>query len=227
MTSMRLRLKLRGVSLYNNTDVGGASVTDKREIFSFGGLDWHTLLFDPNFPLDETYATEQTKHGMDDLASHSETLLEGLPGCTWKYLYPNVIKPIMIIDGTVRGAVKFGFEILGTTGSWEAWTTKLEIFLKEIDSDGNEIIIGSTTQDYKPGFLGWVSILGTESSVEKIFSLPFFFDVNNYKLIGTSRLEYIINLYGQMTNNLLTEWGRWHLYDAVNTDNTFIDIPIV
>lgn len=220
MSIMRMRLKLRGIYICNEVNVDGGQLTFNRPIFTFAEADYYKILFDAGFSLDATHTTDQTENWV---GGEFEEITESLI-TTERFIYPLVIKPIAVIDGTVKGSTKIGLKSFGA--ACEAWLTKMIVSLIKIDSDANETVLGTVTQDFKPGFGDWPSKIGNETVTIIWVAFPYFFDVRNKKIDYDDRLVLEIKPYGIITN-LGADHGRYYFDAAVDEDNQYIDIPIV
>lgn len=205
----------------DSTTVGGDTLISPRYIFTFAGTDYYKILFDSGFSLDATYTTNEIEIWVGgNFAETSESLIT-----TERFIFPLIYKPLAIIDGTVRGSSKIGFESYG--GVCEVWLTKIIFSLIKIDSDANETVLGTVTQEFPDeSVLELPSTIGNDTTTIVWHAFPYFFDVKNQKIDYNGRLILEIKPYGIITN-LGADHGRFYFAAAVDADNQYIDIPMV
>lgn len=216
MSTMRMRLKLRGIYLYNDLD----GLHRARTMFTFGGTNYYKILFDSGFSLDATYTTSKEKYEIVEFTETAEALIT-----TERFIYPLIVKHELIVDGTVKGSTKIALHVFGA-GDLAVWITKNIISLLKVDQDANETVLGTVTQDYTIGAAPAPSIVGHVTATPLYTAFPFFFDVHNKKVTQNERLIFEIKPYGLVTNPD-TQEGRFDFAAAVDEDNQYIDIPIV
>lgn len=222
MSVMRMRLKLRGIHLRDSTTILGDTAIDLRYIYNFADASYNMILFDTGFSLDAAYTTDEEEIFIGgNFTETSETLI-----LTLRYIYPLILKPIAVIDGTVKGSTKIGLRMYGGDDDGYVFLTKIIVSLLKIDQNANETVLGTVTQDFKPGFGAWISTIGTDSSTTVWHAFPFFFDVKNEKIDYNDRLILEIKPYG-ITGGLTTDHARFYIAAAVEADNQYIDVPIV
>jgi len=223
MSIMRMRLKMRGIYLEDSTtiDILGYTAIFPRYIFHFPTDASHNkILFDTGFSLDSIYTTDVIeKRVYWGSLGTSETLIT-----TERFIYPLILKPIAVIDGTVRGSTKIGLRMTLGNDDGSVWLTKLIVSLIKIDQNANETVLGTVTQDFKT--VAAPSTIGTDSSENVWHAFPYFFDVKNEKLDYNDRLILEIKPYG-LVLDLTTDNVRFYFAAEVDEDNQYVDVPIV
>ena len=202
MTSMRLRLKLRGLRLLDPT-------------YTWAGEGRTCIFVEDSITLLSSLHYREYIHHTSGSIPGTETLI-----LTDEIIFPNIVKPIAIIDGTVRGQLKYKYYIDPdiSTPSGKLWITKIVITLFKVDSDNNETEITSYTVQID---------VYTEATTEQELAFLYFFHVNNEKLLSTERLMMKFALYGKHTDKTNTPYGHYYSMATINTDERSIDIPIV
>ena len=201
MTSMRLRKRLQGFKF-------GYTV------YSFGGTDWTLILIDNSITLNSytEYTYKETISSPGSGANNEAVLI------TDKFLFPHIIKPVAIVDGTLFGQLKYGMYINQCYADKNIKLTKIEVTLKKIDSDGNETDLASTHTVNA----NWNE---TECVEEHIASFLFFFHITDKKIQSDERLLLEVKPYGESV--LGAGGGHYYRYALKNSDDQSIDIPIV
>lgn len=212
MANMRLKLNLRGMAL-------------KYDSYTWGGIDWGepaavgnninylTAMDDRISFLSDThcYASRYQRQLQEPQA---ETVL-----WTDKYIYPLFLKPIMVLDGTVFGQLRYGLAIV-PEGTGTITLTKMEITLKKIDSSGNETDLAST-HTISPA---WAHTTTTITYA----SFPFFFHVEDQKVnMQTNRLLFEVKPYGSTTLDSGGMVGNFYRATAINTNEQSMILPVV
>lgn len=212
MTNMRLKIDLRGLTL-------------QYDAYTFGGIDWgfgqdlvnymnNLIMFDARLTLNA------------DAAINKEILVRVLTGVeaeqllwTDKFIYPFFIKPMIIVDGVILGQLRYGMEVLELGGT-SMELTYINIFLKKIDTNGNETTLGTTT--IRPNRLIWTSQICIQYT-----TYPFFFYVSNKEIDMTKeRILLVTEIYGR-SNLAGGQDGRFLRMCDVNTTEQNVIIPIV
>lgn len=219
MSIMRMRLKLRGIVLRDSSTSLGSIIIAPRYIFNFANVDYYKILFDTGFSLDAAYTTDDEEIWVGgEFTAATETLIT-----TERFIYPLILKPIAVIDGTVKGSTKIGLKKFTDTDDGYVILSKLIVSLIKIDQDANETVLGTVTQTF---FIDPVWTINTDSTTIVWHAFPYFFDVKNEKINFNDRLILEIKPYG-FTINLTEDHARFYMAAAVEADNQYIDVPIV
>lgn len=194
---MRLRLKLRGIHLPYHGYV-------------WGGFTWHRQLFDTSYELDSD-CTKYTEVSTGNTASTTPVKIDAASD---EFICPLFKKPIQILDGTIMGRIKL---LLRANTDGTATLTEIKIKIKKMDSEGNVTILA----EYTTG-----TIADNETSLTlQCRSYPFFFQINNQKIAINERILWTVDIYGKYTPG--TGSATFGRSAAINTDDYFIDIPMV
>lgn len=217
---MRMRLKLRGIHLIDTSNIDVLFIgTFARNIYYFADASYNTILFDTGFSLDAMHTTDDEEVWIGgNFTATSETLI-----ATLRYIYPLILKPIAVIDGTVKGSTKIGLRMFTAGDDGYVWLTKLTVSLLKIDQNANETVLGTVTQDFEV-VPDWY--IGASGSTIVWHAFPFFFDVKNEKIDYNDRLILEIKPYGK-TVDITTDHARFYVAAAVEADNQYVDVPIV
>lgn len=195
---MRLRLALRGYSF-------------KYTIYEWASQNWTQVFLDNRYTLQseaQIYDSDTVVHKSPG-SSGTDELVH-----TDKFLYPLILKPIMVLDGTIFGNLRYLIYI--TTGTGSFTFTKIEIKLKSVDSSNNE----TDLTDVFTINCNWAA---TTTQTTKDY--PFFLSIHNKKVATNERLILETKLYATWN---LTDIGAYiDRWCDKNTDHHSIEIPIV
>lgn len=188
MTTIRRRLQLHPLYF-------------KYNIYNFGGNDYAKALMDFTLDSSDTYYYTYTEN--TSTAVSEELIREDI------YIYPLHIKAVAILDGTIKGRIKYAI-------GWGAKITKFIIKISKINSDGDETTLKEHTQD----------INVTETTADYVnYSFPYFFNIENKEIKSDERILLSVKVYGYDTNGGTCAYFK-KIY-AIGTDNQLIDIPVV
>lgn len=154
-------------------------------------------------------------------ANKQQRVITGASGETllWtdKYIYPLFMKPIMVLDGTIFGQLRYGLK--RQSGSGTLSLSKIEITLKKIDNNGNETNLANT---HTLSSIGWET-----DSISAIYkSFLFFFHVENQELkMLTNRIMFEVKPYGTVSGGDTV--AHFFRSSNINTNEQSMIIPVV
>lgn len=186
----------------------------REHFYNWGGVDWYTLFYDPRYTIASTVWTRDGLniiHGADSSGSGTYTD---------KFLYPLVLKPKMVLDGTIFGNRRYAIKIYHNSAvdPYYMRLDKIEIQLKALNYDTTE----RNLTDLVTVNTNWE--VSDTSSTSAAF--PFFMSINNEKITTNERLLLETKIYCSWVigmNDDVYIARRTHK----NTEDVMINIPLI
>lgn len=206
MSEMRLMEKLR---LQKLTDFSYVWDTTYTTICNRAGDDYAALVR-------TTAYTDTTTFYGDYPTYHVNTI---------NFILPRRYKYTTVFDGVSRGNIKLAMSIGGEAGNGTlVLYARIRVHLKGITSTGTTRTLA--TSGYSSVFSGTGSY---QNSWSFTVDVPFLFDVDNAVLENDERLLISIDVEttGQITVGNEARSSSVKVYHTINTDESFIEIPIV
>lgn len=218
MAKFRSYLKLRGVCMTYTT------------------WDWdttyHSILYRGDVTLhSDTPTTSPISLGTLTGTSDASVLA---PNCPYYLLYPLVPEERYVLDGVVAGNIVLKSDATTTASVWHnAYLDKIQLTIQRVTEDGayddlGSYSLGSVVES--GGGTGRIVNLTREASeaeAEWQYAFPFWIELSAQEVNADERLRLKIEVWGRNWHNLGYRPNTLYLIAAANSDDLYVDLPLV